>query len=137
MKAKIVTLFCFGLMASAVAQADVSLPVSGDVKIADCALLSDDVQINLSSNVVGAVACDATQMIIATCHIAGRQSSRSVEKLDVTDPANPVSFDPKQYTVTEGSVYPYATTLAGTVVQDFAGTVCDATTVASAAASHK
>lgn len=61
--------------------------------LTDCALLADDVTLTLSNGVLGVYNCvaAANSILVATCHSAGRVSSRSVDVPCVntlsTDPA--------------------------------------------------
>lgn len=131
---KIIAL-AFGVALSGVAMAQTTeLAVSGSVIMANCPPLNEDVQINLTNGVIGAVACDDTRVSIATCHQNGLTKSRSVEVFDETDPDNIVSFDPRQFEVTEGAQMATATTAQGTVlpvVED--GANCDRAGVAGVA----
>lgn len=67
------------------------------ITMTDCSLLTEDVKVNLSSNVFGAYACNTTRNIIgvATCHPGGRKGNVSVS-CSMGDPnANPaVPADP-------------------------------------------
>jgi len=113
---KIIAL-AFGVALSGVAMAQTTeLARSGPVIMADCPPLNEDVQINLTNGVLGAVACDATRVAIATCHQNGLTKSRSVEVFNEADPDNIVSFDPRQFNVTEGAQMATATTVQGTVL---------------------
>ncbi|MCG4452030.1 hypothetical protein LJY18_01755 [Pseudomonas sp. MMS21-TM103] len=123
---KKVTLLLVGLMASGMASA-VQLAASGAVRIADCALLNEDVAINVSTGVAAGVSCNARAIAVTACHTAGRTTQRSVpvcidadnnvdtgvgglEDCTTTAPA-----------VTTGPAYASATTLAGTVTSQYPG----------------
>lgn len=101
------------------------------VKTTDCELLNENVKINLTSNVVGAVSCNENAIAIATCHTGGRTASREVELLDcVTDAGTGVetcsSRTPKEYETQSGAAVAAANTVAGTVISKYPGTSCDA-----------
>jgi aconitase B len=124
--------------------ADVPLAATGTIKTTDCALLNENVQINLTSGVQGGVSCSDTAVAITTCHTAGRITSREVEKLncvavdpdDATKGETCTSFTPnKQYETKSGPAMPTATTLAGTVANEYPGSgICDAAAAVSVAA---
>lgn len=108
---------------------------------AACALLQDDVRIQMSTNVVGAHSCDTVNspqaIHLAMCHTAGRTSTRTANT--VVDPAqctlsttNTAACVPTT-TSASGAVIPQASTLGGSMVMNFNGTTCN-TTGANAAA---
>lgn len=99
------------------------------VKTTDCALLNENVKINLTSNVGGAVACNDKAIAIAACHSGGRTTSREVEKLNCTTTDGVetcVSYTPKQYETSTGAAVATANTIAGTVISKYPGSTCDA-----------
>nr|WP_143023928.1 hypothetical protein [Pseudomonas benzenivorans] len=128
---KKITLLLVGLMASGVASAetvDLVAP-STSVDRVTCTLLNEDVSINLTTNVVGAVACDTTGIAIATCHTAGRTTNRSQEVTTCTDPTDPTTCTTAVEVVT-GPAVPYATTAKGTVTNEYpSSAACDAAAV--------
>ncbi|WP_139375073.1 hypothetical protein [Stutzerimonas stutzeri] len=128
--------FAVSGMASAV-----QLPSSGSVTTNDCALLNENVRINLTSGVQAGVSCNDRAIAIAACHTAGRTSSREVEKFNcTTDQSDPpvkscVSFDPKQYETKSGPAMATASTISGTVVPDYPAGSCDAAAAETSATS--
>ncbi len=95
-----------------------------------CSLFSEDLKLNPSSNVVGGWNCDTAgsfdsekgaQFVVATCHTAGRQGSRT----SVTSDTTPGSTATGTATVTGSLVY-RAGTGGGSMDQVFPGSACDA-----------
>lgn len=91
-----------------------------------CALFSEDLKLNPSANVVGGWNCDTAgtfqtdkgaQFVVATCHTAGRQGSRT----SVTGTGTATGTA----TVTGSLVY-RAGTGGGSMDQVFPGDACDA-----------
>lgn len=128
---KKITLLLVGLMASGAASA-ASVPMtsaSTSVGNATCTLLNENVAINLSNNVVGAVECLPTGISIAACHTAGRTATRTqdvVTCVPATAPATgEVCTTAANQSVT-GATVAYATTAKGTVTSDYPGALCDA-----------
>lgn len=59
-----------------------SAPIGGQVTPDDCALLGENVNLNLSANVVGAYVCTDgidKQIGVATCSVAGRTVPRTAQ----------------------------------------------------------
>ncbi|WP_217475165.1 hypothetical protein [Stutzerimonas stutzeri] len=117
----------------------VEFEASKKLLMADCPkLLNEDVQINLSNNVVGGAACGTNALALATCSIGGRTSTRTVEKFDCTEDADGNetcnSFDPKQYEpAPAGATMATASTAQGTVIPAYPGVDCSATAAQTAA----
>ncbi|CAL95970.1 hypothetical protein [Azoarcus olearius] len=128
-----------GLLISGVASA-VQLTTSGQVRMTDCALLNEDVQINVTSGVVAGVGCNARAIAITTCHTAGRTTSRTVNVCANTDgdPNTGVggNEDCTQTQTTTGPAVASATTLAGTVTPQYPGGTCSAGTAETQAQSN-
>lgn len=134
---KKITLLLAGLMASGMASA-VQLEASGNVTIADCGLLNEDVRINLSTGVNAGVDCSPTIIAMSACHTAGKQTSRTVNlrEVTVTDsrgedvvrkiPCALTETGCATETVT-GPATPTASTEQGTVITQYpGGTECTA-----------
>ena len=95
-----------------------------------CPLLVDDLKLNPSSGVVGAYNCDSggaletakgAQFVLATCHTAGRQGSRTSVTTATT------GTPPATGTATvSGSLIFRAGTGGGSMAQMFPGGACDA-----------
>lgn len=123
---KKITLLLAGLMASGMASA-VQLSSSGTVRIADCALLNEDVAINVSSGVAAGVSCNARAIAVTACHTAGRTTQRSVPVCINSDNNPETGLNGNEDctttppTVTTGPAYASATTLAGTVTSQYPG----------------
>lgn len=107
------------------------VPASGQNTIGrttdDCTLLNENITINLSGSVFGALHCNANRIAIAACHINGRQVSRQVEiQLPVGCGAedNPCT-DTERQTRT-GAAVPRASTLRGTVAPEYPSGSCTA-----------
>ena len=84
MKNKIVALMlAAGFSMSAVAADNVGTTIPGDGRLTtvDCSLLTEDVTLNLSSNVFGSYACNTAGNIVAvaTCHPNGRKGNVAVD----------------------------------------------------------
>jgi len=131
---KKITLLLVGLMASGMASATVELAGSGPVRITDCALLNEDVNINLTTGVEAGVSCDDESVVIAACHTAGRTTSRSVMVTTCVNTdgdaatgvgGNEDCTDAPE--AVEGPAMPRASTLAGTVVSGYPSGACSAT----------
>lgn len=127
---KKIALVVFGVLASAAAHA-VPFENSGAFRMTDCALLNENVQINLSAGVRAGVICNAaTGVAIGTCHIGGRTAAREVEVLvpsqDPNAPAGTlVSQNPPVFATRTGPVVATASTRQGTVVPLYpAGQAC-------------
>ena len=120
-----------GLAISGAVFAQTPPPASGEGTIGrttdDCVLLNENIRINLSGSVSGALNCNANRIAISACHINGRQVSRQV---DVPAPAGCGADDnPCTGTVRAtrtGAAVPTASTLRGTVSPEFPGGNCDA-----------
>lgn len=128
---KKIALIVFGLVtAGNVLAADVVLNTENKftVKTSDCELLNENVKINLTSNVVGAVSCNDKAVAIAVCHTGGRTTSREVEQFDCTTTDGVeecTSKTPKEYKNSTGAAVAAANTIAGTVISKYPGTTCD------------
>jgi hypothetical protein len=123
---KKLALMILGVMAAGVVHAQ-ALTGSGVVTRVTCTLLNEDVNINLSNNVMAGVACDTTQIVISTCSLGGRTADRSAERNTPVGCDTDVNVDctgTEVYTVT-GAEMPTATTQYGTVVKQYPGTTCD------------
>ncbi len=87
-----VGILAFGtIFSGVVSAAGTALPTTGKITKALCALLSEDVTITPSKNVLMAYECDVTttsSIDIAACHTAGRTTSRT-ELVACSDTDNP------------------------------------------------
>lgn len=101
----------------------------------DCALLNENVQINLTSGVTGGAACDATRVALAVCHTAGRVVSRTQQAptpCGCSDapgeggapPANPCTGTGS--CTVSGPAMAGASSLLGTVASTYPGGECTA-----------
>lgn len=130
-----------GLLSSGIASA-VQFETSKKLLMADCPLLlNEDVQINLSNNVVAGAACGANAVALATCSIGGRTSTRTVEIFNCEDDAEGNetcnSHDPKQYEdAPVGATMSTASTAQGTVVPAYPGVACTAVAAETAATAR-
>lgn len=135
---KKITFAVLGIAAGFVSMSAVAFPGlnSGrnDVTIVNCPLLTNDIQVVLSNNVIGAVQCNEADafMALSACHTTGQRNSRSAV---VTGPAaaptcTVTATEDCVETVT-GASFPTATTVAGTVSAEFPGgnAACDAAAV--------
>ncbi len=102
-------MFCAGVGISfAASAADVApntgFEKSGTVTMANCKLLAQDVNLNMSNNVWGAYKCDeATSVIsVAACHKGGSRSKKSVPCAE--SPANSGKYLPAGCTATTASI---------------------------------
>lgn len=146
---KNISLLVVGMLAAGFVHA-VPFEVSGKLAVSDCpGLLSEDVQLNFSNNVMAGVDCNASQVALATCSTGGRSTTRTVEDLNCTSAPGPndrfgnattvqtcVPFVPPQYTETSGSVLYTASSAQGTVVPRYEGTGCTAAEAETAAAAR-
>jgi len=134
MKKIILLLAC--LVASSAASAAIPLTSGKNtVKMTDCSLFANDVDVVLSANVVGGVQCDDVNNFIAVsvCHTSGLVAERSaVVTTDATGVICTVVAGTEDcvQTVT-GSTFPSATTTNGTVTSRFPGNTCSTTNVES------
>lgn len=127
---KKIALFCFGLMASAGASA-VEFEASGNLEMADCVLLKENVRLNLSTGVVAGVSCDAAGLALSACHTKGKVTSRTVNVRDVPesiDPPIPAHIESCnigdagcEERIVVGPAMPTATTALGTVNTQYPG----------------
>lgn len=139
----IVAGFC-GFMASGMAFAVYPELGGGpnDVTMVDCSLLANDIELVLSNNVVGGVACNTTTNVVALslCHTSGQTASRSA--VVTTDDAGLVTCivgTPAGETcveTVEGSSFPTASTAQGTVSNQFPGQDCTATNAVGVAGTQ-
>lgn len=131
---KKITMLFAGLMASGLASA-VQIQNSGEsVAMTDCALLNEDVSINLTNGVQAGVSCNARAIAISACHTGGRTTTRTVD-VTTCDNATPPVCTTAPAPV-EGPAMPTATTLAGTVISQYPAGICSAATAeANATAS--
>ena len=122
-------LVLFGVLASTVAHA-VTFDASAPFRMTDCALLNENVQINLSAGVRAGVICNAaTGVAIGTCHTGGRTAAREVEILVAAPAPAPagtlISQVPPVFETRTGPVVATASTRQGTVVPLYpAGAAC-------------
>lgn len=145
---KKLSLFAASMLLAGVAQATVQYEVSGVLAVSDCpaGLLSEDVRVNLSSNVQAGIECNASQVAIGTCSVSGRTTSRTVENFDCTSAPGPddrfgnpttvetcVPFNPPQYTETTGAVIYTGSSGQGTIVPQYDGVSCSAGAAETAA----
>lgn len=145
---KSLSVFAACMLFAGVAQATVQYEVSGVLAVSDCpaGLLSEDVRVNLSTNVQAGIECNASQVAVGTCSIAGRTTSRTVEELDCTSAPGPddrfgnpttvetcVPFVPPQFTETEGAVIYTGSSAQGTIVPGYDGVACSAGAAETAA----
>lgn len=140
---KKLALIAAGLMISGAALA-VELDGSGEVLMTDCELLNEDVTINLTNGVVGGVSCSAQAIAISVCHTAGKTVNRTVGRKPDTS-VGAVSGATVDCTISstdtacvatpvDGAAYPSASTVRGTVSNEYPGTgACDATAAETAA----
>ena len=127
---KISTLL-IGLALSGTVFAQTPPPASGAGTIGrttdDCVLLNENITINLSGSVSGALHCNADRIAISACHINGRQVSRQVEVRTPAGCGTPEIPCTDTETVTRtGAAVPTASTLRGTVAPEYPGGDCDA-----------
>lgn len=133
---KKIALVFAGLMVSGAASA-VQLSVSGPVSMADCAPLNENVRINLSSNVVAGVSCNATTVALSACHTGGKVTSRTVLLRDVAAdttagipaykvPCSTAGVNGCTSQTVTGPAMPSASTRVGTVSTQYpGGDVCN------------
>lgn len=134
--------FC-GFMASGLAMAAYPQLAGGpnDVTMVNCSLLANDIELVLSNNVVGGMACNTTTAVVAlsACHTSGQTASRSA--VVTTNPDGTVKCTVAEGTTcvetVTGSSFPTASTAQGTVSNQFGGACSDtaATAKATTAAS--
>jgi len=107
---------------------------TNDYRLTDCSLLANDIDIVLTSNVIGGVQCDTANNFIAlsVCHTSGLVTERSAVVLDTNGDGT------QDCTVTEtedcvqtvsGAQFPTATTANGTVTSQYPQQTCNATNV--------
>lgn len=136
--------FC-GFMASGHALAVYPELAGGpnDVTMVNCSLLANDIELVLSNNVVGGVACNTGTAVVAlsACHTTGQTASRSAVVTLNPDGSVKCTVDTAAGTTcvetVTGSSFPTASTSQGTVSNQFGGTCVDtaATAKATTAAS--
>lgn len=137
----IVAGFC-GFMASGHALAVYPELAGGpnDVTMVNCTLLANDIQLVLSNNVVGGVACNTTTAVVAlsACHTTGQTASRSaVVTTDETGAVTcTVSATETCVETVTGSSFPTASTAQGTVSNQFPGQACTAGQAVTVAGSQ-
>lgn len=111
-----------------------------NVTMVDCGLLANDIQLVLSNNVVGGVACNTTTAIVAlsACHTTGQTASRSaVVTTDETGAVTCTVSDTENCVETvTGSSFPTASTAQGTVSNQFPGQACSATQAVAVAGTQ-
>lgn len=138
----IVAGFC-GIMASGHALAVYPQLAGGTnaVTMVNCSLLANDIELVLSNNVVGGLACNTTTAVVAlsTCHTTGQTASRSAVVTQNPDGSVKCTVGTGVTCVetVTGSSFPTASTAQGTVSNQFGGTCVDtaATAKATTAAS--
>ena len=122
-----------GLLTSTVVIAEDFTGTSNVIEDTDCALLAENVTINLSKDVLGGFDCNARSIVIAACHPTGRKSTRTLQVETCTTADPPVCTTAP--TAVTGSAVPYASTERGTVNSEYPGGNCEdapfATTVAT------
>ena len=128
---KKIALILAGVMISGAASA-VQLPNSGNVTMAQCQPLNEDVRVNLSTGVVAGVICNANAVAVSACHGTGKVTSRTVLARDVAAvpadgiPAHiasctTVGVDGCTERTVVGPAMPSATTRLGTVNTQYPG----------------
>lgn len=138
MKITSLSIAAISLLFSGLASA-VQLPGTTTVFQTQCGNLNEDVRINLTTGVVGGVNCTTARVAFSACHTAGMLKSRSVgqKTVQVPDPTPGAApgatvaqvqsctvgaADPACATVAvSGAAYPSATTLLGTVNNQYPG----------------
>lgn len=143
---KKLTLVLAGLMMSGTALAvPVPLPASGDVTIANCGLLNEDVRINLSAGVFAGADCTDTVIALSACHSAGKVTNRTVPVRQVAASGVAPNLIPAHIescvisqadptcivTPVQGPAMPTATTALGTVNTQYPGGNCTAADAAA------
>ena len=129
---KKITILLAGLLVSGYASAVTFTSTSGKLLDTDCTLLNESVTINLSKDVVGGASCNARAIALTTCHIGGRKTQRNAPKCTDTDgDADTGLLGKEDCSATEteqvtGAAVASATTLAGTVQQQYPGATCTA-----------
>lgn len=131
--------FC-GFMASGLAMAAYPELAGGsnDVTMVNCSLLANDIELVLSNNVVGGMACNTVTAVVAlsACHTSGQTASRSAvvtKNPDGTTKCTVSATEDCVETVT-GSSFPTASTAQGTVSNQFGGDCVDKAATAKATA---
>lgn len=121
-----------GFMASGLVMADYPELTGGRnaVTMVDCSLLANDIELVLSNNVVGGVACNTATAVVAlsACHTTGQTASRSavVTLNDDGSVKCTVAGDETCVETVTGSSFPTASTAQGTVSNQFPGQACTA-----------
>jgi hypothetical protein len=140
MKMTKVVLTIAGVMAFGAAHAATQAlaGATNTLQSATCTLLNEDVTINISNNIRGGIACDDTQIVVATCSIAGRTTSRSTTSNTPAgcDDDDAVDCTGTEVTTVTGAEMPYATTLRGTVIKGYPGSGATCDTEATAVTSY-
>ncbi|MCV2216543.1 hypothetical protein [Thauera sp. Sel9] len=95
----------------------------GIIRDTDCALLSENVRINLSKDVVGGWACNSRAVSIAACHPTGRKTTRTLTREVCTGEGEDRNCENVTGPVT-GSAIPFSSTDNGTVGNDYPGRDC-------------
>lgn len=107
-----------------------------DVTMVNCTLLANDIQLVLSNNVVGGLACDTATAVVAlsACHSTGQTASRSA--VVTLNPDGSVKCTVAAGTTcvetVTGSSFPTASTAQGTVSNQFGGACSDTAATAKA-----
>lgn len=135
---KKVTLVVAALLFSGAVSAQ-KLEGSDLVPVTTCTNLNEDVKINLTVGVVAGVNCATERVALSACHTGGMLKSRSVYlKPDPVDATKKISCTAGEAgcvsTPVSGAAVPSATTLAGTVNNQYPGTGACTSTVAETVA---
>lgn len=136
---KISALFLGLVISGAVFAQAAPLPASGEGAIGrttdDCVLLNENIRINLSGGVSGALHCNPDRIAISACHVSGRQVSREVDIFTPTGCIEGAEGCVKTRGTRTGPTVPVASTLQGTVQPDYPGGDCTAEVALSVATS--
>lgn len=124
-----------GLLTSTAVIADDFTGTSNVIADTDCAMLAENVTINLSKDVLGGFDCNAASIVIAACHPTGRKSTRTLQVETCTTDDPPACTTAT--TVVTGSAVPYASTERGTVNSEYPSGNCGAAAFATAVATAK
>lgn len=123
-----------GFLTSTAVIADDFTGTSNVIADTACAMLAENVTINLSKDVVGGFDCNARSIVIAACHPTGRKSTRTLP-VETCDKASPPVCTTTPTPVT-GSAVPYASTERGTVTNAYPSGDCVDAAFATAVATE-
>ena len=124
-----------GLLTSTVVIAEDFTGTSNVIEDTDCALLAENVTINLSKDVLGGFDCNARSIVIAACHPTGRKSTRTLQVETCTKDDPPVCTTAP--TPVTGSAVPFASTERGTVTSEYPSGNCEKAEFATKVATAK